>query len=128
MLYLCTGFGDAHLTEKQHTALLAWILDCGASEHAASGRSDVVGKPTQSDVPTALITGNGVVPITQEVRVTMPGIKGSRSALLNRHWPNMASLGRFIYDDDYVLEKWDKESGLKLVDPEGTEVPNHVIN
>ena len=33
-----------------------------------------------------------------------------------------------LYDDDYVVERWDKESGLKLVDPEGNEVPNHVIN
>ena len=109
-------------------SLLAWILDCGASEHAASGKNDVVSKPRPVKTTTTLLTGNGVIPVTQEVSVRMPGVPGTRDALLNKFGPNMASLGRLIYDDNFVVKRWDKQNGLLLDDSDGNPVPNYVNN
>ena len=102
-----------------------WILDCGASTHVTNGESAVSAR-IPIEEPSAILTDDGVKQLLDSVIVSIPHIEGFRNAVVVERSPNLASLGKLIMEDGYMIKKWSRSGGLHFEDPQGNLVPTFI--
>ena len=103
------------------------MLDCGCNVYSTNANFDVECGPVEkAQMPTAILGHTGVNVIDEQTTVHLPEVDLNRRATVSRFGPNMAPLGRLVYDDGFVVERWSREDGFIFSDPSGNLVKTHV--
>lgn len=105
------------LDSLRQKALSGRVGDTGASDDIVDSRDmQSIKRKWKADGGTLEAVG-GDVTVRQKADVDIPGLTGTRDALVVKNTPNAASFGKRVEDENYILF-WSKRLGCHLIPTE----------